>query len=219
MIIPGLVDAHFHPFGFALEETGLRLGGAADFNELAGRITVAASELPPGTPVLGRGLNDETLAERWLPTCHDLDKMVSGRAGPAQRLAVIRRRLDRSTPKPPASRSSTSDPVGDPSTVMPGMPTGILRETAAVVTQAIGDLAPVITAGEVLAARRAASAGARIRAIVSSGRHSGAVPVTRCRHLPEMAPDLPVLLVGPGLRREPRHPNDAASRSHEREGV
>ena len=79
VIIPGLIDAHFHPIGYALDQTGLSLAGAADFDELAGRIGAAALELPAEAPVLGRGLNDETLAERRLPTRNDLDRMAPGR--------------------------------------------------------------------------------------------------------------------------------------------
>ena len=93
---------------------------------------------------------------------------------------------------------STADPVGgsfdrDAS----GMPTGILRETAvAVVTEAIGDLVPVITAEQVLAAlRRLPALGLTgIGAIVSSGTALWCGAGDEVATLVEMAPDLPVRL-------------------------
>ena len=59
VIIPGLIDAH--PIGYALDQTGLSLAGAADFDELAGRIGAAALELPAEAPVLGGG----STTRRW----------------------------------------------------------------------------------------------------------------------------------------------------------
>jgi hypothetical protein len=215
VIIPGLVDAHFHPFGFALEETGLRLGGTADFNELAGRITVAASELPPGTPVLGRGLNDETIAERRLPTRHDLDKIVSDRPVLLNRVCGHLAVASTAALEAAGVSPSTNDPVGgsfdrDAS----GMPTGILRETAvAVVTQAIGDLAPVITAGQVLAAlgRLPALGLTGLGAIVTSGTALWCGAGDEVSTLAEMAPDLPVRMSVLVSAESPDALNDAAS--------
>ena len=198
VIIPGLVDAHFHPFGFALEETGLKLGATNDFDELAERIQAAASELPPGSPVLGRGLNDETLAERRLPTRHDLDKMAPGRSVLLNRVCGHLAVASTGALEAAGISPTTADPVGgsfdrDAS----GMPTGILRETAvAVVTEAIGDLVPVITAEQVLdALRRLPALGLTgIGAIVSAGTALWCGAGDEVATLVEMAPDLPVRL-------------------------
>ncbi len=123
----------------------------------------AASELPPGSPVLGRGLNDETLAERRLPTRHDLDKMAPGRPVLLNRVCGHLAVASTAALEAAGISPTTADPVGgsfdrDAS----GMPTGIFRETAvAVVTEAIGDLVPVITAEQVLdGAPAVAGAGA-----------------------------------------------------------
>ncbi len=198
VIIPGLVDAHFHPFGFALEETGLKLGATTDFDELAERIRAAAADLPPGSPVLGRGLNDETLAERRLPTRHDLDKMAPGRPVLLNRVCGHLAVASTAALEAAGISPATVDPVGGSfDRDAAGMPTGILRETAvAVVTQAVGDLVPVITAEQVLEAlRRLPALGLTgIGAIVSAGTALWCGAGDEVATLVEMAPDLPVRL-------------------------
>ena len=198
VIIPGLVDAHFHPLAYALEETGLKLGGSADFDDMAGRITAAAAELPTGTPVLGRGLNDETLAERRLPTRHDLDSITPGRPMLLNRVCGHLAVASTAALEVAGVTPSTPDPVGGSfDRDRSGVPTGVLRETAvAVVTEAIGALVPVITAQQVVTAlqRLPALGLTGIGAIVTAGTALWCGAGDEVATLVEMAPDLPVRL-------------------------
>ena len=198
VIIPGLVDAHFHPLAYALEESGLKLGGSADFDDMAGRITAAAAELPTGTPVLGRGLNDETLAERRLPTRHDLDRIAPGRPVLLNRVCGHLAVASTAALEVAGVTPSTPDPAGGSfDRDRSGMPTGVLRETAvAVVTEAIGALVPVITAQQVVTAlqKLPALGLTGIGAIVNSGTALWCGAGDEVATLVEMAPDLPVRL-------------------------
>ncbi len=79
VITPGLIDAHFHPLGYAASQVGLNLDDAADFDDLAGRLRSTAAELAPDLAVIGLRLNDENLAERRLPNRYDLDSWIADR--------------------------------------------------------------------------------------------------------------------------------------------
>jgi predicted amidohydrolase YtcJ len=198
VIIPGLIDAHFHPIGYALDQTGLSLAGAADFDELAGRIGAAASELPAEAPVLGRGLNDETLVERRLPTRNDLDRMAPGRVVLLNRVCGHLAVASTAALEAAGVSASTPDPIGGSfDRDRSGVPTGVLRETAvAVVTQAVGDLLPAITPDQVLAAlsRLPALGLTGLGAIVSSGTALWCGAGDEVATLAEMAADLPLRL-------------------------
>lgn len=76
---PVIHDHHFHPIGYAAAVTRLSLKDVDDFDELGDRLRAASIAGPPGEPLVGNRLDDETLAERRLPTRDELDAMVPER--------------------------------------------------------------------------------------------------------------------------------------------
>ncbi len=95
------------------------------------------SSCPPARQSWDAGCNDETLAERRLPTRHDLDRMVSGRPVLLNRVCGHLAVASTAALEAAGVSPSTTDPVGGSfDRDRSGMPTGVLRETAvAVVTQ------------------------------------------------------------------------------------
>lgn len=76
VISPVLRDHHFHPIGYVAAVTRLTLKDAIDLTDLADRLHQAASDLDEGASLIGNRLDDESLAERRLPTRQELDVMV-----------------------------------------------------------------------------------------------------------------------------------------------
>jgi predicted amidohydrolase YtcJ len=72
-------DHHFHPIGYAAAVTRLSVKTALDFADLEKRIRDAATGLGPGQSLVGNRLDDESLAERRLPTRLDLDRFLEDR--------------------------------------------------------------------------------------------------------------------------------------------
>jgi len=128
-ILPGLRDAHIHPVPYAALLAGVSLKTAIDLQEVAARLRAAAADRPG--PIVALRLDDETLADRRLPTRTDLDAAVGDRAVLAHRscghvavantAALALAGIDASTPDPEGGIIDR-----DPD----GTPTGVLRETA-----------------------------------------------------------------------------------------
>lgn len=155
VILPGLIDAHFHPAAYAATLVQPSLKDARDFGDLGDRLR-AEGDRRRGGPIVGTRLDDESLAEGRLPTRHDLDAMVGARPALAHRycghIAVANTAaldlagVSRSTPDP---EGGSFDRDAD------GMPNGILRETAVTtVGAALAELGPSITPEELTAAMR-----------------------------------------------------------------
>lgn len=72
-------DHHFHPIGYAAAVTRLSVKEARDFADLEKRIRDAAVGLGAGQALVGNRLDDESLAERRLPTRLDLDRFLEDR--------------------------------------------------------------------------------------------------------------------------------------------
>jgi predicted amidohydrolase YtcJ len=131
VLVPGFRDAHFHPVGYAATLGGVQLSDAADLDSVRRTLRRAAASSPPDRTVVGLRLDDQTLAEKRLPTRHDIDAAVSDRAVLLKRycghVAIVNTAALRAagvgaeTPDPPGGRIDR-DPDGAPS--------GILRETA-----------------------------------------------------------------------------------------
>ena len=166
-VVPGLIDAHLHPVSYAgyLHSAGFK--SARDVADVRDRVAAAAARLPPGTPVTGMRLDDESLAERRLPDRTDLDRAAPdhpvllhrycGHVAVANTAALAIAGIDRTTPDPSGGSFDRTDE---------GDPTGVLRETA------IGSVAiplarhapPALTPDNVLDALHAL-AGAGITAV------------------------------------------------------
>jgi predicted amidohydrolase YtcJ len=122
-VVPGFVDAHVHFGHFALARQQVDLDAAATLDEALTLIERHAAQLPPPAWVQGRGWD----RNRWgrLPTRHDLDRAIRGRAaalsshdGHALWLstaALQAARLTRDTPAPPGGvieRDGDGEPIG-----------------------------------------------------------------------------------------------------------
>ncbi len=129
LILPGLVDAHFHFEWFSL---GLRFVGVetASLDEALARIAARAAVTPKGEWIRGHGWNNNTWGTGF-PLAAQLDAVApdhpvyltakSMHMGWANSLALRFAQIDRTTIDPHGG-SITRDPAGDP--------TGTLAETA-----------------------------------------------------------------------------------------
>jgi predicted amidohydrolase YtcJ len=79
-VVPGLTDSHMHLLclGTALEEADLR--GVGSIREMTDRLRdfVASKRVPEGTWVVGRGWDQNRMADRRLPDREDLDAAFPG---------------------------------------------------------------------------------------------------------------------------------------------
>lgn len=131
IVVPGMRDAHFHPVAYASALDGISLKTAADFDDVARRLRSAADRYGPGRPVVAVRLDDESLAERRLPTRADLDAAVGDRPVVVHRYCGHIAVANGAALRIVGITAATPDPPGgvidrDES----GEPTGILRETA-----------------------------------------------------------------------------------------
>ncbi len=131
LVVPGFTDAHAHVEGLGRSLEVLDLVGTDSLEAVKRRATRAASALPPGEWLQGRGWDQNDWPEPRFPSASDLDAVVAdrpvwltrvdGHAGWANSLALARAGVS----------SSTEDPVGgrlirDPQ----GRPTGVLIDAA-----------------------------------------------------------------------------------------
>ncbi|MBD3854805.1 MAG: amidohydrolase family protein [Acidobacteria bacterium] len=124
-----------HPVPYTAMLAGVTLKEARDVADLQQRLREAAARSASHRPLLGFRFDDESLAERRLPTRDDIDAAVSdrpvllkrycGHIAVANSAALAAAGLDSFT-LDPAGGSIDRDPNGDPN--------GILRETARVGT-------------------------------------------------------------------------------------
>lgn len=83
--IPGMTDAHFHYYDWAVGRRELALEDVAHFQELLDRVKAGARETPEGQWIVGRGWNESDWPEHRMPTRDDLDA-----AAPAHPVALWR---------------------------------------------------------------------------------------------------------------------------------
>lgn len=153
-VIPGLIDAHFHFYEWALLQRGLVLGDTSSLVEVQQRVQKTAQETEPGNWIVGQGWNQENWPHPNLPTRIDLDRVAPNNP-------VILWRTDLHLAWVNTAALNAADIT--PETVDPdmglidrdktGKPTGILREMA---INLIRDVMPVVSAEETDTAMREA---------------------------------------------------------------
>lgn len=194
-IVPGLADAHFHPLAYTAAVTRLSLKTTTDLADLAERLATAAAELPPGMPLIGQRLDDETLAERRLPDRHDLDRAVADRPVVLYRYCGHVAVANTAALEAAFIVPETADPPGGViDRDLRGVPNGILRESAVrLVAQVIGDRTEGLDPGDLLRAMStlAAQGLTRLGAIVSAGDPIWCGVGDELTSLIEVGPDLP----------------------------
>ncbi len=67
-IIPGMTDAHAHLYGLGVELRQVDLNGTKSYEEVVARVVAKAATTPKGTPILGRGWDQNDWSDTRLPT-------------------------------------------------------------------------------------------------------------------------------------------------------
>lgn len=75
-VVPGLADAHLHLSGLGSALAEVDLMGTTSYEEVVARVAAAASALPPGTWVTGRGWDQNDWPETRLPHHQALSEAV-----------------------------------------------------------------------------------------------------------------------------------------------
>ena len=132
-LIPGFNEAHNHmlSFGQSLAQVDCRAPDCGSIAEMQRRVAARAAETPGGAWVLGRGYDDQALAEQRHPTRYDLDAVApdhpvvitnaSGHLCVANSRALALAGISGET-EPPEGGGIVHDSSGEP--------TGLLLETA-----------------------------------------------------------------------------------------
>ncbi|HEY9284419.1 MAG TPA: amidohydrolase [Pyrinomonadaceae bacterium] len=164
LVTPGFNDAHIHFLNGGRSMMLVNFGGATTLAETKRRIAEKARELPAGSWILGRGWDHTLWGGQW-PTRADLDEVaprhpvfvtrVDGHVSWANSLALERANVTRETRDPDG---------GELLRDAQGVPTGILKETAA---NLVGRHVPPPTREEKLRALELALAEARRYGITS----------------------------------------------------
>ncbi|HJZ62394.1 MAG TPA: amidohydrolase [Miltoncostaeaceae bacterium] len=129
--VPGITDAHLHLLGHALVLDQVRLEEAGSLGDISAAVSGRAATLAPGGWVVGRGWDQERLAERRMPDRRDLDAAAPGVPVVLTRvcghvLVASGTALERA-----GIRAGTPDPAGGAiDRDAGGEPTGVLRERA-----------------------------------------------------------------------------------------
>ncbi len=194
VIMPGLVDAHFHPLGYTAALLRLTLDEAHSMEELLELVAGAAASLPPERSLVGTRLDDHPIGR--LPTRLDLDRVVPerpvllyrycGHVAVANTAALDLAGISEATPDPEGG-TIDRDALG--------VPTGVLRETAiAPVAGPVGGRVGDLTAADVLIAMRGlASLGLTgMGAIIDLGGDLWCGIGNELDLITEVAPDLPL---------------------------
>jgi predicted amidohydrolase YtcJ len=130
-VVPGLVDAHIHLYGYAESRQWIDLQNLPSAEAALERVAARAAKTPPGSWVLGRGWDQNHWPGRVFPTATDLDAAAadhpalliahSGHAAWVNDAALERAGITDATPDPPGGQI-----VRDAE----GRATGILLEEA-----------------------------------------------------------------------------------------
>jgi hypothetical protein len=151
-VLPGLTDAHFHLYDWALGLRRLPLADTTSLADLRERLAQRTSEMPSGAWILGQGWNETRWSAPRLPTRTDLDAV-----SPDHPVILWRSDLHLAVVNSLALREAgiTGDSPNPPEGVIDrdesGQPTGVLRELA---INLVTDVIPSPTEEEVVEAMR-----------------------------------------------------------------
>ncbi|MCG8371691.1 MAG: amidohydrolase [Proteobacteria bacterium] len=130
-VLPGLVDAHAHLYGYGALKTSLDLTGTPGLDDAVARIAAYAAEKPHARWILGRGWNQVLWEKSAFPAAADIDRVVAdrpvwlrridGHAGWANSAAIRIAGIDGDTPDPTGGKILRDDA---------GSATGILIDKA-----------------------------------------------------------------------------------------
>jgi hypothetical protein len=152
MVTPGFVDTHFHFGPSPRQPGGVNLSGTRSMEELIGRLSKKAKQLPKGRWIIGRGYNESKLKEKRFPNRYDLDKAstehpisVTRQGGHdgirVNSLALELAEITKDTPDPEPPSYIERDPET-------GEPLGNLREEGSNPVQTLMAKEPLLTRDE-----------------------------------------------------------------------
>ena len=131
LALPGLTDAHFHYYDWALSLRRLHLADVTSLLDLRERLVQRARETPPGCWILGLAWNETRWPEPRFPTRADLDDLTPDHPvilwrsdlhlAVVNSLALRKAGITGETPDPPEGVIDRD---------ASGRPTGVLRELA-----------------------------------------------------------------------------------------
>ena len=131
-VVPGFIDTHVHGVSLGQVMSQINMRNAESIKEIQQKVKQKAKETPKGGWIVGRGWDQDKLAERRYPSRFDLDKAapnhpvfllrVCGHLGVANSKAIKLAGVTKKT-KPPKSGRIDRDPKT-------GEVNGILRENA-----------------------------------------------------------------------------------------
>jgi predicted amidohydrolase YtcJ len=132
-VIPGFIDAHHHvmTLGFWMSQIDCRFPAVKSVHDIVRSVALRSAKVPPGEWILGRGYDDNKLAERRHLTRWDLDAVspghpvmirnVSGHMSVVNSAALALAGISRDTVSPFGGHIGRDDA---------GEPTGLLQEKA-----------------------------------------------------------------------------------------
>lgn len=213
-IVPGLADAHFHPTNWAAAVHRLTLHDASTLGDVIRAVSERAGTMPPGKPLIATRLDDQRLAEKRLPTRHDLDVIdrpvllyrVCGHIAVANTAALEASGIGPAT-QDPAGGSFDRDAFGHPN--------GILRETAIrTVSSVVGGRGDGLDADEMVSALLPLHEVGltRLSAMVAYGSDPWCGGPSELRSVLQAAPDSPVEIDVFVIAEEPDDLTEAAER-------
>ena len=130
-VLPGLMDAHFHYYDWALGRRRIVLAGVPSLRRLQDRVAQAVGKAAPGGWIIGQGWNETLWPDPVMPTREDLDTIA-----PAHPVLLWRTDMHVAVANTLALRmagitAGTADPpMGSISKDAAGQPTGLLRDLA-----------------------------------------------------------------------------------------
>jgi predicted amidohydrolase YtcJ len=148
LVLPGMIDSHFHYYEWARMRKHLNLGEVASFSECMRNIHIAAAKKKPNEWIIGQGFNESDWPENRMPSRKDLDEVAPHHPviiwrcdlhlAVANSKALDRAGVHRKTPDPPDGLIERDSG---------GKPTGVLREHA---INPVKDAIPPLTETEIM---------------------------------------------------------------------
>jgi predicted amidohydrolase YtcJ len=130
-VLPGLTDAHFHFYEWALARRGLSLAGTTSLAEVREYVHQAVQRADPGQWILGQGWNQDTWPHARLPGRTDLDDLSPDNPVILWRTDLHLAWVNSRALQAAGISADTPDPeMGIIERDEGGQPTGILRELA-----------------------------------------------------------------------------------------
>lgn len=131
LVLPGMTDAHFHCFEWALNRQHLALANVTSFDHLRRKVVSWIARLTPGQWVIGQGWNETDWPEPRMPHCRDLDVISPHNPVILWRCDLHLAAVNSLALKAAGIQDDTPDPKdGLIERDENGRPTGILRELA-----------------------------------------------------------------------------------------